>query len=37
MDKIFDFTPIQEKIFPEWIKQFKAGPGIGDYSYERAR
>ncbi|MBN2152305.1 MAG: hypothetical protein JW839_12715 [Candidatus Lokiarchaeota archaeon] len=33
MDKVFDFTTFQEKVFPEWVKQFKVGPGIGDYSF----
>ncbi len=33
MDKQFDFTTFQESIFPEWLKQFKVGPGIADYSF----
>lgn len=33
MAKVFDFRKHQEEIYPEWVKQFKSGEGIGDYSY----
>lgn len=31
----FDFTPLQDEIFPRWARQFKSGDGPGEYSYAR--
>ncbi len=33
MGKVFDFTHLQETLYPEWVEQFRSGPGIGDFSY----
>ncbi|HME53658.1 MAG TPA: hypothetical protein VKM55_15635 [Candidatus Lokiarchaeia archaeon] len=31
--RVFDFTPFQDHVFPKWLARFKAGQGIGDFSF----
>ena len=33
--EVFDFTRFQEEIFPQWAARFKAGRGIGEYSFRK--
>ena len=32
--KSFDFRPFQEKMYPDWEKQFRSGPETGAFSYK---
>lgn len=33
----FDFSNFQDRVFPKWRARFKAGQGIGDFSYKTGK
>ncbi len=35
MKKVFDFTPFQDEIFPQWSARFRSGEAVGEYSYTK--